>query len=212
MEKSILALLLAALPAVVRGVGDFMKDPANAKMIGNALKDKDAVKSTVDGAVKGVKEFADDVAHDDLAGYRKIGWEKDPDNPKALRQTYALPPGKTLEGMAGALERYFKSIDGTTVTATPRGRDAYDLKCETASIWRKKLGLDVKILLTLTARDEGVEVRFLQNVDDHVFKNLAIDSAPAGLAGLYGAMLRSEIPNDIHSELQSYLTGSTEAQ
>lgn len=125
-----------------------------------------------------------------------------------LTRTYQIPEGKTIAGMAKAVETLFRSYDKTEVQLTRDLDGKWFVSCETKSAIKKAAGTDMKILVTIFQKNSNcAEVHFFQDINEIVRAGKAIFKTPffLGITGLVGIQDRHQIPYDVNRVISNYL-------
>lgn len=125
-----------------------------------------------------------------------------------LVRSYTLSNKKDIEGLAAAVERFFDTYDGTKVSKKKNTNGDYIVTCVTKSLWRKAVGYDVKITVSINKKGNCAEVHYRQNICETVraIKAVFVSAAGIGVCKLYGAKERHEIPYKLNAAIGQYLS------
>lgn len=136
-----------------------------------------------------------------------------------LKQTYTLSNGKTMEGVARAVEELFRSFSGCTVTSVRTSRDSWKITCITGQegmkgkigeMAHRSMGLDLDTSVTMYQDGKKLEIHYFQNINEikRVFKGLVgPGSILYGIPTLGGVYDRHELPVKINKAIRNYLYG-----
>lgn len=131
-----------------------------------------------------------------------------------LERSYALPAGKTVSGMAKAVQDYFEKYQGMDIYADQMNSTCYRITCRTKAATRtvkgnlKRLtGHDLDITVGLYQQGSQVKVSFDQEINEKTRTLAALITAPAGIGivQLHGIMERHNIPFELDETITKYL-------
>ena len=127
-----------------------------------------------------------------------------------LERSYTLSSGKTISGIATAVENYFNSFQGVAVCATQKNSTVWIITCKNKDISGlalKAAGCDISIITRLFQMQDTVTVEFEQEINEksRVVKSIFKSFLPIGIANLYGVKKRHDIPAELHKVIWTYL-------